>query len=456
MSIADNTAWLLSHPGEPLGHNTICSRYLYLLAKRELVNYKGGVLIDAFIESFQAKFPMDFLTMLNCDFDCDYKWVFRLFRMSTKAIQQPQRHLLLMSYLGCSVKEFFDLPDDLEIIKRQPGLSQLKGMKILIKDHPEPFGRGPWPCLNPVSGHYKEPRVNNCEIKYSRCHAEVTGIFHCDCGFSYCRRGPDKLPSDRFKRTRIKRFGPVWDSKLVELWADINISLIKLARQLGVAAYTAKVQAARLNLSFPRPTRKSTVLKPRYISPTRKFEETRNFYRGAWLSAVNENPEAGRKVLHDKSKSVYAWLRKNDSEWHDAHMPPKRHRETRNVQPRVDWSKRDVEWSLEVRSAAEAIKNATGCPERVSETSVSRMLDKGDFFRKNRDKLPLTSQTLTEVNESCEAFSIRRIIWMANEFRKEGITPKHNQLLRRAGVRRLKDSLDIKRATAEVLESFAS
>ncbi|WP_396953993.1 TnsD family Tn7-like transposition protein [Neobacillus niacini] len=39
------------------------------------------------------------------------------------------------------------------------------------------------------------------------------GIFRCDCGFIYLRTGPDLEEKDRYKITKIKQFGPVWEAK---------------------------------------------------------------------------------------------------------------------------------------------------------------------------------------------------------------------------------------------------
>ena len=47
-----------------------------------------------------------------------------------------------MRFLGCSVAEFFQLPTE-----------------------PQPFGAGPWHCLNPVCEHYQEPRIEKFKIR---------------------------------------------------------------------------------------------------------------------------------------------------------------------------------------------------------------------------------------------------------------------------------------------------
>lgn len=41
--------------------------------------------------------------------------------------------------------------------------------------------------------------------------------FSFDCGFVYSRRGPDVDKSDALKVGRIKNFGTVWQTKLMQL-----------------------------------------------------------------------------------------------------------------------------------------------------------------------------------------------------------------------------------------------
>ncbi len=55
-----------------------------------------------------------------------------------------------------------------------------------------PFGKGPYPCLNPVCKQYKKQVIENVEIRNSYKNKSPIGYFTCpNCGFSYLRRGPD-------------------------------------------------------------------------------------------------------------------------------------------------------------------------------------------------------------------------------------------------------------------------
>lgn len=456
IKIARDAAWLLTQRQHPPGRDTICNRYLNSLAKRRLVGYCGRVLTYEFLESFKAQFPIELLKRLTYHFSENYKWPLSIFRHSKDSVQPPQNHLLLISYLGYTVEEFFNLPDSQESIKRQPWLSRRQGLKELIKDYPSPFGEGPWPCLNRVSNHYKKLQINRCELIYHRSTAGVTGNFYCDCGFVYSRRGPDKSPKDRLRRTRIKQFGYIWDAKLRQMWEDLNVSVNYLACRLGVNPYTAKMQAVRLGLPFPRQSRKQTCLKPHYTSESQKLDQKREQYRKVWLSAISMYPEAGRTLIYKKIPSTYYWLSQNDTLWHAAHMPPRKRSITANLLTHVNWQERDSLLAIKVKDAARNIKSANGPPQKVTETSIARDLDKTAMFNKHLNKLPLTVQSLSEVIETREAFAIRRIHRAADDFRERKIVPKPYQLIRKAGVHRLKDLPEVKQVLDEVMKSFLS
>ncbi len=161
---------------------------------------------------------------------------------SPKQAQHPLYHLLLIQFLGYTAEEFFQLPAS------PPTQSQ-------------PFGKEPWPCLNPTCEKFRQLCINGCHLTYDKQRGRVTGTFCCTCGFSYSRLGPDRLESARYKIGKVKCYGLVWETALSNFWQDHTISVSEIAKQLGVDFQTVKSQALRLGLAFPRkgPTAK---LKP--------------------------------------------------------------------------------------------------------------------------------------------------------------------------------------------------
>ncbi len=297
-----------------------------------------------------------------------------------------------------------------------------------------PFGKGPWPCLNPASDHYREPLVQECDIRISyRPEYPVgrpIGTFACACGFVYNRSGPDRSPEDRFRRSRqVQSYGPVWEAALKRLWEDPDISLGQIARQLGGADHTVKCQAARLGLSFSHPQNRSVLVDPkRQLKPKQDGvlpSVQLNAYRTEWLTAREENPNAGRHELQKRFKRVSSWLRRHDAEWLESHMPPCR----KSNQPRVDWQSRDIQLAADVKSAAVHLRTAPGCPIKITKNAIAREINMPTWLLRKPvlEKLPLTSEVCAIVIETPESFALRRIRWAIERYREEDICPVHHE-----------------------------
>ncbi len=90
----------------------------------------------------------------------------------------------------------------------------------------------------------------------------------------------------------------------------------------------------------------------------------------------------------------------------------------------MDWPRRDVELSEDVRRSAQKLRKADGFPVQVTKQAIGRDLDRKDWFSKKQiKKLPLTAKILKEVLESTVEFSIRKVRWAAARFREEGQSP---------------------------------
>jgi hypothetical protein len=57
------------------------------------------------------------------------------------------------------------------------------------------------------------------------------------------------------------------------------------------------------------------------------------------------------------------------------------------------------------------------------------------LVQKQLDRLPLTSEAIAELVETTEEFAVRRVHWVAECFRQQGICPKNWQIVRQAGLK---------------------
>jgi hypothetical protein len=218
LSLAQMVGWLLEHHDvHSYGLQALHRKYLHHLQRLGLATFSGRVAQRELVDRFVAFYGETFLRQIHClvDKDSEDNWLSALVRKPRKA-SHPVRHFLLINFLGIHPEEFFS--DE----------AQTRA----------PFGRGPWPCLNPVAAHYKRFVVGQCEITRNSETGAPVGNFVCSCGFGYARTGPDQERTDRFRRGRMLSFGKLWEEELIRLAVNERRSLRSTARALGVDVNT--------------------------------------------------------------------------------------------------------------------------------------------------------------------------------------------------------------------------
>lgn len=409
LKLAQDAAWILQKRIEVSSLDVLHRRYLRLLLERKLATYGGTVHHAQLKAQFLDYYSPALLEQFGCSMELRNHWLRRLIN-DWKRSHHPLHHLLLMQFLGCPAREFFQLSPEVE-----------------------PFGKGPWPCLNAASEHYREACIMECQI--SQTHditKRLKGTFQCECGFSYQRIGPDTTDEHRFKYSRILNYGEIWYGKLKEMLAA-DLGRKEMASVLGVSVAVITAEAVRLKKSIES----NTPLTPRFEwrgAHVSMLDETqlRNTHRKKWRELVAENTNAARNELGRIAITTYHWLLKYDREWLEDNSPERR----KNNGPgtRVDWSKRDEEYQVAVRETAEKMLTAAGRPVQASRTAIAGKLGILALVYKNPDKLPLTIKTLREVSESCKEFAIRRIRWAADCYRREQVLADQWKLQIRAAV----------------------
>lgn len=387
LKIAKDAHWLLNWNGNSLGTAILRERYYHLLLKKGLAYFGGRFRHTDFLRQFLEFYPEDFLERLQSEIGGPKQpWPLRLVRLnSVGQAHAPLRHLLLMTFLGCTAEEFF---------------TDFKPVK--------PFGDGPWPCLNRASDHYMENTITTCEITngQKKTKSQPVGQFGCSCGFRYLRVGADRNTSNRFRFDKVICYGPIWDRYLEEQWKNPDVTLTDLGKKLDVIPFTLRRHAIRLALPFPRqgrwarPTSEKVI--KRHKNPSRDFESTKSRHRQYWLSIRKKNRKARRKQLISLTSYSYYWLSKHDSEWLEQHMPPARKNTPEPV--RVCWPKWDKRFSETIATLSAEIKQRKGPPVRVSKEEIIRGLARRSWIEQHLDKLPQTSLALQSTLSLARSF----------------------------------------------------
>jgi hypothetical protein len=417
--LAREAAWLLEH--EPIsvgGPAQLRQRYRSILYEQGLASYRGMVKLSQLREAFQIAYPTEVLKLLAVELDLPNSprgWLARLIHTGD-SYQKPVEHLLLVHFLGYTTASLLARPAE-----------------------PQPFGPPPWPCLNAASDHYHQGTIGICQITVGKTGRPV-GTFACSCGFTYVRWGPDHSVTDRLRADHYQAFGPLWEATLTTLWADSATSIHQISQRLGLSRKTIVRCALRLGLPFPPPGsrqgRNQCPLKPTTTQVYPPSPETVQTYQTKWLEVIKAHPEADREFLQHQYLQLYRWLRRHDSAWLEAHLPPRRLASPRPRPVQVDWPKRDQQLAQDVRAVVEQLKNRPGRPVRITLHTICREIHHFKSLRVQLKTAPLprTAQAMTEVIESREMAALRRIQWAVARYAEEGVTPFRTELMKRAGV----------------------
>lgn len=224
LRIAQDATWLLQNPIPGYAPGGLKNRYLELCFRRGSCTY-SGVLSSAFLREISDFYTEVFPQQHGCALGDKNSWPSKVVH-ETGGAQPTVCHLLLLQFLAVRAKEFFELPET-----RQP------------------FGSGPWPCLNSASEHLGQKLITAVELSVTtqRHRRLPRGTFRCACGFAYSRVGPDRSELDQFHVDEYVSFGERWDNRVRELFsADEPISSI--ATSLDISERALMSQLIRLGL----------------------------------------------------------------------------------------------------------------------------------------------------------------------------------------------------------------
>jgi hypothetical protein len=229
LRIASDVEWLLRQPCLVAAPEKLQTAYCALLENPGAVSPDGRVNEHRLRECFANRYPTRLLQSLQCEWESDAwpGWPVRLLT-STAVYQAPIRHLLMIRLCGSNVEEFFS------------------GPLVQSFTPTQPFGSGPWSCLNPVC-EAAHP-IRKVVIKLSGPRG-CLGHFECPaCGFHYsrwsCNPGHDGY--------RILRRGPLWENTLKRLWDDSQETATRISSLLGADRTTVERYARKLGCRFRR------------------------------------------------------------------------------------------------------------------------------------------------------------------------------------------------------------
>lgn len=352
--LAEMAASLLDRNFPPLGLEALRRRYLHILRERGLASICGRVAQRELAARFIAFYGEELLAMVGCtvDLSSEDNWLSSMMRQPRKA-SHPLRHLWLLNFLRIPVDEFFS-----------------------IQTSYAPFGRGPWPCLNPVAEHFREPVIGRCRIGRNCETGAPMGTFACVCGFAYSRSGPDRSREDRYKTSRIVSRGKLWERNLLQLVETQGYSLISAAKKLHVTVNTVSKHLREIG---------------QVLCGKPAFRYDNEGFRKAWSTLIADNPGSSRNDLRRLRPALFSWLYRNDREWLLATSTNNNGK--RSPHDRVDWEARDTLLAEAVRGVtSELERKGEGC--MISVSRIGKSIGALALLQRRLGKLPKTKAAL--------------------------------------------------------------
>lgn len=181
-SLNDAVSYLLKGKLMNINPNVIedkTKNKLHFLGVHVRPNNENHPVLKGFLEHFGSVF----LRELESDFSLDDNpiWLRRFLYNSSQNVRpgkfNPIRQVFALKYLFGSLQEFHEFNEEFE-----------------------PFGKGLFPCNNPVCDHYHHEVIKSYVISDGRLFNGLKGIFTCTfCEFSYMRNYVPEEESNPFK-----------------------------------------------------------------------------------------------------------------------------------------------------------------------------------------------------------------------------------------------------------------
>lgn len=337
-------------------------------------------------------YPKDFLDILDSSIDIadNNSWSPTMAGIYKINNLHPIRHILLMQLLCGSANEFFETEFTYE-----------------------PFGRGPWTCMNPLSTHYLKSVVKNVDININKYDGKIYGVMKCDCGYEYRLREWESSPLEVNNfGVRVENRGEMWLRKFKRL-IDDNKTMKEISEITKMSWDTIVRRKEEISKLDDNNERESIEVNEIAINYRKEYSKLREQYPG--LSRT----ELGRIDL-----STYNWLIRNDREWYESNSPEAK--SPKGIRKKIDYSSDDAN----ILNKAKLLISSWP----VYEKNLNKFVRKSKWrllellkIRKNDEFLktyyPNTVKFLKENIETADDFYKRKInFFLESKFKNEKVS----------------------------------
>jgi len=425
LSVAKITNFILNQDNRThtINFNTLHDKYIYKLFTLDYLTAKGRIRQSQLKEDFTAFYGDNFLhkMKLYIDFNKPYCWL-QDFLNKTYRAYHPLKHILFLIFI-CKNNE----------LELQKILTDTYDYSINL------FGKGPWPCLNPVADHYHKDVISDYTVTTAPKTKMPVGIFECNCGFIYTKHSFLESYSEKYYYESIKAFGHVWEETLTNIILNEGGSLRSIARKMHCDPKTVIRYTYRLGLEFCWESHPGS----HYASTLNKVkcsidisEHLCNQYKAIiqnYIMSFSTPPRVFQlRKLYEKE---YKYLYKHDKKMlYEVLVICKNLPSKTNNKNKVNWANRDIELYPLVSNEIEQIlssKNIT----RITINKIGTDLGISYILEQYLDRLPKTQSLINSAMEPVEEYQLRRVRTIYYRLLNNNETLSKTKIYRIAGLK---------------------
>lgn len=288
---------------------------------------------------------------------------------------------------------------------------------------PIPFGNGPWSCENLICPSFQiRKSITHCKRTFYR--GSCIGRFICTiCGFEYTQKNSSVgIKSDNgFK---VRKWGFLWKSKVEELY-NCGYSVKEISKLTGSHINSIKhVMNNIKSMPVEQNNRSTSSLMPTivdgdYLKGSKVVaslitDELKESHRNKIRNLKMSHENLTRTNLKIISSMEYKWIIKNDREWFNAILPPRK-------QSTINYAIIDDSLRVKVSKAAEIVL-ASNPTTRIKQYTILNKLNITDknCILHQKEKLPKTVAELELHIESIEDYQVRHVPSIVSQLKAAG------------------------------------
>lgn len=218
-----------------------------------------------------------------------------------------------------------------------------------------------------------------------------------------------------------------WDKKLIIL-VNSDLSQREICRELGTYRKTLIRAMKRLNLKKDWKSNGGSRYGGKDYIETEDYRVIEKKMKSTWLELHEKYPKLSSNQIRQHHDSVYAWLRRYQSEW-----MRENYRVIEKTNIKIDWVERDTNLLVNIENTILNFRSKIGI--RISWSTIGGELGISGWLYRKKNMLPRCTSLIERNIESLEEYHLRVLRMAALELIADGVAIRKYTVLERAGVK---------------------